>query len=146
MLQIASDLFRTSIEDTNKNVAWGEDVQLEKVPHVHFFRTYDSDGKRLTATNSVAGHFHNVEVEFQKNGEPAKIIAVGPAMRMVRKRVKGKWTNAPETLPPVLEDNHTHELEYIVSHTVEARQANPAAAQLVGQESQKTAPIPGVMG
>lgn len=145
-VKIHSDLFRASIEDANKNMAWSEgDVRLEKVPHVHFFRTFDSDGKQLKTTNAVAGHFHEVVVEFQKDGPP-KVISVSPAKRMVKRKVKGKFVQVAEDLPEILEDNHTHKLEYIESNVVTARQGNAHAAQFIGAEAQKVQPIPGVIG
>lgn len=145
-VKIQSDLFKASIEDAHKNLAWNEgDVKLEKVPHVHFFRTYDSDGKQLKTTNAVAGHFHEVTVEFQKEGPP-KVTSVSQAKRMVKRKIKGKFVQVAELLPDFLEDTHTHDLEYIESNVVTARQGNVQAAQFIGAEAQKTQPIPGVHG
>lgn len=145
-VKIHSDLFKASIEDAKKNMAWSEgDVKLENVPHVHFFRTYDSDGKQLKNTNAVAGHFHEVQVEFQKDGPP-KVISVSPAKRLVKRKIRGKFVQVAENLPEILEDTHTHTLEYIESNLVSARQANVNAAQFIGGEAIKTSPMPGVIG
>ncbi len=145
-VKIHSDLFKASIEDAKKNMAWSEgDVKLESVPHVHFFRTYDSDGKQLKNTNSVAGHFHEVVVEFQKDGPP-KVVSVSQAKRMVKRKIRGKFVQVAENLPEILEDEHTHTLEYIESNLVTARQANVNAAQFIGSEAIKTTPLPGVIG
>ena len=145
-MTIESDLFRATLSSANKNISWSEgDVKLEPVPHVHFFRTYDSDGKLLSATNAVAGHFHQVKFKQVENG-PVEILSVSPAMRMVKKKIKGKYVQVAEPLPEMLEDSHTHELEYVVSHTITARQSNAGAAQFIGSEANKTRPIPGVMG
>lgn len=145
-IMIESDLFKSSIENAHKNMAWSEgDVRLETVPHVHFFRTYDSDGKKMTATNAVAGHFHNVVVKEQENG-PVQIVSVSPAMRMVRKKVKGKFVQVAEPLPEILEDHHTHSLEYVLSASVNQRVKNAMAAQFEGHQAMKIQKLDGVIG
>jgi len=145
-MKIESDLFKASLAQAMKNISWSEgDIRLEAVPHVHFFRTFDSDGRQLHATNAVAGHFHMVKYEESDNG-PVKIISVSPAMRMVKRKIKGKFVQVAEKLNEALEDEHTHDLEYIMSSTINARESNAFAAQFIGNEANKTKPIPGVIG
>lgn len=140
---IESDLFRLKIADAHKNVAWDDNVRLEKVPHVHFFRTYDSDGRKLTQSASVGGHFHVIEYDDSKDST-AKIKSISGPMHMVKRKIKGQWKSVAEPLPASLDDNHTHEFEYIMSVKLEARQQNPAAVQLIAADAIKTQPIPGV--
>lgn len=143
--KVDSDLFRLKLAKAQKNVAWGDVVRLEDVPHTHFFRTYDSDGKKLTMCASVAGHFHTIEYEDSADGV-AKIKSVSKAQHMVRRKIKGQWKNVVEFLPEHLEDEHTHEIEYLMSTEVDVRQANPNAIQMIGADAIKGQSIPGVAG
>lgn len=153
-IQIKTDLFKLEVSKCNLNKAWNDAVNLEEVEHVHFFHTYDSDGKLmgkrdpdgtiLGRTNSVAGHFHVIEIEEQGANKPVKIISVSGPMREVKRRVRGKYVKVIEPVDSILEDNHTHDISYRRSENVRLREVVPEAVNLVAQEAQKTAPIPGV--
>lgn len=151
-MAIDSDLFRFSLENTVKNVGTKDDPNLQHVPHIHFFRTHDSDGKELLITNSVAGHFHEVTIEQDPNGGPVKIKHIsGPKHFVMRKR-NGKFRKVTEDLPifesedPKFHDRHEHKAQYLESQTVQSRVKNADAAQFMGAEALKASPIPGVAG
>lgn len=143
-VKIKTDLFKLEVAECNMNKSWNDVPNLESVEHVHFFHTYDSDGRKMTKTNTVAGHFHAIEVEDQGNDKPAKIISVSPPMRELRRRIKGKFTKVFEPIDSALEDEHTHEITYRRTEIVDARQVSPNAVSIEAQEANKTAPIAGV--
>ena len=147
-LTIESDLFKLKVANTNKNIAIQESgqVDLEKVEHVHFFRTYDSDGTKQQFCVPVAGHFHEIEYVDDPKGGTVKIKRVSGPLRMVQKRVKGQIKNVPSPLHEDLEDNHTHEIEYLRSQKIQARAPNVRAMQLIGEEAQKGARVDGIQG
>jgi len=143
---IETDVFKTTIGMMNKNIGTDRSPRLEPTEHVHFFRTYDSDGKKYTKTNSVGGHYHLVELEEQEEG-PVKILSVSGPMRDIK--VKDRKKGLVIQSAPIhedLEDTHTHDLVYLESQKIGARIKTAAAAQFVGQEAMKTAKIPGVIG
>lgn len=142
--QIKSDLFKLELSTCNLNKAWNEMINLESVEHVHFFHTYDSDGKKHTRSQAVAGHFHIIEWEDQGTNKPAKILSVSGPMREVKRRVRGRWTKVVEPIDHNLEDNHTHDITYRKTDHVKAREVVSEAVNIAAQEAQKTAPIPGV--
>lgn len=145
---IDSDLFKLKLANAMKNIALQDSgmVELEKVEHCHFWRTYDSDGKKLIYSAPVAGHFHEITYEEGKAGEPVKVLKVSGPLRMVQKKIKGIMKVVPEPVNPDLEDNHTHEIEYLRSHKVESRTQNVRAAQMIGEEANKTSTISGIVG
>lgn len=144
-IRIESDLFKLQTAKAKKNVSWSDgDIQLEEVEHVHFFHTYDSDGRRQDRSAPVGGHFHLVEFEEGKNGKPAKIKSISGPMKMAKVKEKGRWKQKPVPLSEELEDSHTHDIKYLKSDSVQAREHNVNAIQMVGEEAQKTAPIAGV--
>lgn len=141
---IDSDLFKLQTAAANKNVAWGGDVQLEPVDHNHFFHTYDSDGRRQSRSTPVAGHFHEIDWADGEPGEPSRIVSISGPMRLMKVKEKGRFKMKAVPVAEELEDNHTHKIAYIKSDSVEARQVNPRAVQMLGEEAMKTNPLPGV--
>ena len=139
-----TDLFKLEVAECNMNKSWNDKPSLEEVEHVHFFHTYDSDGRKMSRTNIVAGHFHVIESKDMGDDKPVKILSVSPPMREVKRKVRGVWTKVAEPVDSVLEDEHTHEITYRRSEEVKARQISPAAVNIEAAEAQKTAPIPGV--
>lgn len=142
-VEIHSDCFKLLVASGNVNKSWNGGVDLQTYEHVHWFHTYDSDGKKLTTSNSVGGHFHIIELEDSGDGIP-KVKSVSGPLRKARKKVRGKWQVIDEPLPEELEDNHTHKIEYIKSSKVAMRTIDPRAVAIQTEEAQKTAPIEGV--
>lgn len=153
-IQIKSDLFKLEVASCNLNKGWNDAINLESVEHVHFFHTYDSDGKLMGKreangethgkTNSVAGHFHIINFEDQGPNKPVRILSVSGPMREVKRRVRGKYVKVIEPVDPNLEDNHTHDVIYRRTENVKMREIVPEAVNMAAQEAQKTAPIPGI--
>lgn len=134
-IKIYSDQFKASLEKMKRNDAWNKDEErLVDIEHVHFFRTYDSDGKRHETMQSVGGHTH--KVEWRQNAEgAAEILSVSGPVKPVRRKIKGKYVIQFDPIGDY--DDHTHELIYVRSDVVEARKTNPQAAQYLGAEAQK---------
>jgi len=143
-LQIKSDLFKLEVANCNLNKGWNDAINLESVEHVHFFHTYDSDGKKLQRTNAVAGHFHVIEYEEQGPNKPVKIISVSGPMREVKRRIRGKWQKVVEAIDSGLEDSHSHDITYRRTENVKMREVVPEAVNMAAAEAQKTAAIPGI--
>ncbi len=145
---IESDLFRLKLANAMKNIALPDSgqIDLEKVEHSHFWRTYDSDGKLMKYCAPVAGHFHEITFQEDPNGGPVKVVKVSGPMRMGQQRIRGQMRAVPIPVSEELEDNHVHETEYLKSHKVEARVTNVRAMQFIGEEAAKASSIPGVQG
>ena len=111
-LIIDSDTFRLEIENYAKNLSFDDKNPLMVgVPHIHFYHTYDSSGKKMSRCNAVGGHHHEVTVKEDKNGNLTAIC--GPA-----KSVKGN-------------DNHTHKVTYIKSDRFKVRKISDEAAKVI---------------
>lgn len=145
---IESDLFKLNVANAMKNMAIQDSgqVELERVEHIHFFRTFDSDGKKMIHCAPVAGHFHTIEYKEDPSGGAVQIISCSPPLRMGLTRVRGQQKVVPVPLNEDLEDFHTHDVEYLRSHKVEARSQNLKAAQIIGEEASKTSTIAGIQG
>ncbi len=142
---IHSDLFKLEVAEVQKNMGIDSphhEPDYVGIPHTHFFHTFDSDGRKQTRSIAIAGHYHVMTETADPDGGPPS-VSCGPAVKEVRKRVQGKFVKGEE---PLKDDDHVHEITYLKSCKVEKRVANAEAANLIANESQKTAPIPGVLG
>ena len=142
--EFKSDLFKLEVAECNLNKSWNDIPMLEQIEHVHFFHTYDSNGRKMARTNIVAGHFHVIEYEEQGPDKPVKIISVSGPMHEVKRRILGKWQKVAEKISDSLQDDHTHKITYRRTERVKARQASVQAANIEAQEANLTAPIAGV--
>lgn len=143
-LEFNSHLFKLEVAECNQNKSWNDIPLLEPAEHVHFFHTYDSSGRKMERTNSVAGHFHVIEWQDQGPDKPAKIVSVSGPMHEVKRRIQGRWKKVVEPISESLEDEHTHAISYRRSEKVRARQTSIQAANIEATEANKTAPIPGI--
>jgi len=143
-VEFKSDLFKLEVAECNLNKSWNDVPMLEQIEHVHFFHTYDSNGRKMARTNIVAGHFHVIEYEEQGENKPVKIISVSGPMHEVKRRIMGRWQKVAEPISESLQDEHTHKITYRRSEMVKARQASPQAANIEAQEANRTAPISGI--
>lgn len=145
--EIVVDLYKLLTSQVTKRigVSWDPDESPQDfVPfdHQHLFRTFDSDGKAHTFCTPLGGHTHEVILgEAGPNGEAPPIISVGPPVKFINKKVKGKMTKVAVAINHY--DFHTHEAEYLQSHKTATRQSNVAAQMLVAQENMKYASVPG---
>jgi hypothetical protein len=143
------DLFKLELATMKKNLSFTGGVELESVEHVHHFHTVDSNGKTQVRCGPVGGHFHNCKVVgTDENGHPK--LEVGPAMKWVMKRVRGKKKLQPVAMPVEffsnetevdengevettgsVVDNHTHKATYVRSSSVVQRKVNVEAAKML---------------
>jgi hypothetical protein len=118
--EIYHDLFRLEDAITQKNVSYNEKKpKWEDVPHRHYYHTVSSDGKDLDKSAPSAGHFHEVTLERNEEGEILS-AKCGPPKVMH----KGKPY-------PYKNDDHTHDVVYIESEMVQKRKMNEDALQLM---------------
>ena len=144
-LTFKTDLFKLEVADCHMNKSWVEGhAELEAVEHVHFFHTYDSDGRKMNRSNIVAGHFHEIEFEEMDDGKPVKIKSVSGPMREVKRKKGLKFIKVAEPVHSILEDTHTHKIKYRRSEEVTARQISAEAINIATSEAEKTAPVDGV--
>jgi len=145
--RIESDTFQLTtsklIKDINNKI---NDPFFVKHDHQHIWRTFDSDGKKQIYSSPVGGHFHEITFEESKNGEPAKVLSISEPLTFGIEMVRGKPKKVAKPLAEYLEDKHTHEVLYLKSDVVESRVQNPKAINMIAEEAQKTAPVPGVLG
>lgn len=145
-ITIHSDLFKLEVASCNVNKSWTDAPDLHEQEHMHWFHTYDSDGKKHLRSNAVSGHFHMIEYEEQGEGKPVKILSVSGPMHEVKRKVKGRWAKVVEPVSATLEDDHTHAIRYIKTDMVELRVQSAQAISIVAAEANLTAPIAGVAG
>jgi len=111
-MNIDSDLFKLEVSNLMKNVSYDETRPiLVPVEHCHFFRTFDSSGKKQTTSNAVGGHYHNVTICVDDEGNLSG--KCGPAMGSK------------------IADDHIHNVSYIRSNELELRKVNPKASQFI---------------
>lgn len=144
--EVKSDLFKLDVAACMVNKSYNDAPDLYEQEHIHWFHTFDSDGKKHTRCNAVSGHFHVIETEDQGDDKPVKVLSVSGPMHEVKRRVKGRWVKVVEPVSATLEDDHTHAIIYKKTDVVEIRTQSANAINLVAAEAQKTAPIPGVSG
>lgn len=113
--------------------------------HVHFYRTYDSDGKSLDRSTAIGNHFHVVKTAVNPDDPegPPQILEVSGPMRLGKKRKQGRWVVEPVPLNDY--DDHTHGVEYVKSGKIKARTTNIEAIKVVAADANKGAPVPGVL-
>lgn len=139
-----SDLFKLEVSACHVNKSYNDVPDLYEQEHIHWFHTFDSDGKKHTRSNAVSGHFHVIEYAEQGEGKPVKVLSVSGPMHEVKRKIKGRWVKVTEAVSSSLEDDHTHEITYKKTDIVEIRSQSPNAINIVAAEAQKTAPIPGI--
>lgn len=147
--EIFTDLFKLTTAPVIKYEGWDETNEHPQThpnkfstwEHTHPFRTYDKKGDRITTSTPIAGHFHVIEWEDNKDGVPTIKSVSGP---MVMKRVKVRGRVVMQPTPANEYDDHTHDVEYLRSCKIEFSTTNIEATKVIAYEAQKTAPIAGV--
>lgn len=141
---IHSDLFKLQTAAAVVDLGWNKKSPIwEQIDHNHFYRTFDSDGKQQTRTNSVAGHFHVATVVEQGDGQHP-VVTFGPPVKEIYRVIDGEITKVIE--PISSRDKHIHVAQYLQSAELEVRQVNLDASRMVTAEVNKTKPIDGVAG
>ncbi len=110
--------------------------------HAHVFRTLDTDGNKHTRSVAIAGHYHLLELEYDKNDPEAapKIVAMSGPMQLVTKKVKGRTVQVDEPLNDY--DYHTHDIAYVKSEKIQARTVNKEAKEFIANQSAKVPQAP----
>ena len=137
-VEITHDLFKLDMANTHKNVSISiSNPYYEAVPHVHFYHTHDSNGKKLSVSNSVGGHYHEVKV-FEKDGEFH--AECGPAVTKKKKNT----APVPHMIGNKLDD-HKHNISYVRSEVINARKLNKDAQTVIAHAT-ADAPRGGLSG
>lgn len=117
--------FKCEVESMMKNKSWQFGViDLVKMEHSHLYHTKNSQGRPRQYTAPVGGHFHEVTVSEDEDGN--LVGKCGPALHEVYKKLKnGKMK---KTVEPVswydaeremfLKDDHSHKITYIDSENL----------------------------
>lgn len=144
--EIHCDTFKLEVAKMKKNLALlGAADDIVNIEHCHFFRTYNSDGKKETHCHPVGGHTHEV-VYKEVEGGVAEIVSISGPVSIVTKVVKGKRQKISQPMNADIEDFHTHDITYHGSSSVMKRQPDPRAAQMQGEEATKVPKqIPGIV-
>ena len=122
-------LFKAEVEACLKNQSFvfGR-PKIEEAEHVHFFHTINSVGTDLKYTNSVGGHYHEIEWSIGEDGEP--VAKCGPAICDIPKkpnqRMAGKrrgpvqFYNVEDNSGSenYIKDDHSHNMRYIESEMI----------------------------
>jgi len=113
-LEIDSDLFKLEVNMMKKNLgADDKKPLLTGVEHCHFFRTYDSSGKKQNKCGSIGGHYHEVSVSVDSKGN-----------------LKAECSKAIGTK---FNDDHVHNVAYIRSDKVQKRTINEDAQMYIAK-------------
>lgn len=137
------DLFKLKPAKFKKNVSIvpGDPkiIQDESTEHVHIFHTHNSQGKELTKTNAVGGHWHEVTVSTDEHGNLR--AECGPPMKNnYKKTSKGVRKKAGPVIfrdaeGNTVTDDHRHDVDYIQSEMLNPKDRR-ANAQFGGREHQ----------
>lgn len=114
-------VFKSDLQELLKNISYKKDMpKIDKVEHVHHFRTINSQLKTQDYCTGASGHFHEVTWEM-RNGEPV-VTKVGPPLvyKYARRPSGTKRVIAPieffdADADKMIRDTHTHKFEYIHS-------------------------------
>lgn len=113
---IVGDLFKLEVESFLRNISFNPKQPIkEPVEHCHFYHTFDSAGRPMTKCNSIGGHYHDIKISTDSDGN-----LVGECSTPKRN---------PQSEQAYPGDNHTHVVRYIKSEKFEARKTNKEAMQ-----------------
>lgn len=134
----------TNLKDRNEMMSLiSEPTIFQWVDHQHFFYTFDPDGRQLTTSTHIGGHFHIIEIEETGDeNEPVKVVSVSKPMKWARKKVGNKFKKVAVAALEV--DEHTHEAKYVKTDRVERRKVNVEVAKMQSAEANKVAGVPGI--
>jgi len=100
-----------------------QDPEWELRKHKHFFRTFDSSGRKQVKSCAVGGHWHEITWHENANGE--LVAECGPAI-FRKDTTKGL---AKRFLRP--EDKHTHTMTFMGSDMIRRREYNIDAQKFI---------------
>jgi hypothetical protein len=117
--------------------------EIQNVEHVHFYHSVNKQGKPNKYCSPVAGHFHEMSVEW--DGEEIKKMVCGPPLTMKKIKIPGTTRAVKKITEVVYEridmntgersdvvDKHIHEMSYIHTETI-----NPIAQKKAVQSEKE---------
>ena len=134
-VEIDHDLFKLEVAPLEKNISWNDVPDWVKIEHCHFYHTFDSSGKAQVTCNQVAGHFHEIEVERNENGEIVDYKCVSGPMKYVFVKDKRTGRRVKKAVPYNELDDHRHDMTYLKSDKIQMRKLNSEAVNLIGKNS-----------
>lgn len=135
-LTYTHDLFKLKTATSKHNISYRKfEPILEDVEHTHFFHSHDRAGNPQKYCTIGAGHFHEVTVSADKEGN--LVAKCGPAVRWddvkspsgkIKKQINTiSWIHEDKDMK--IEDNHTHETFYMHSEEVSENKVIQQARQ-----------------
>lgn len=118
------DHFKAEVCEVKYNRSYQKGVvTIEPIEHAHFFHTINSRMQRKNTTTSNAGHFHEIIMKADADGNlvaecgpPMKTISVKTPVGYKKRVVPLKWEDAINER--WVEDKHQHKMRYIDSETI----------------------------
>jgi len=98
------------------------DPMILSIEHCHIFHTYDSNGNVLKTSNSVGGHYHDIDLSVVN--ENWKAVCSLPRSNKTSKELLDK-------------DRHVHNVLYIKSGEIKLRKINTQAMQMIADLQSK---------
>jgi len=113
--KVFHDLFKLEVALLKRNMSYNKASPIwEHVEHVHYFHTYDSNGRKMSESVAVCGHKHPVTVEE------------------VKRKVNGETVIDLVATCGVVE-GHSHKCTYIRSMEIAERKVSEKAAEMITQ-------------
>lgn len=140
------DLFKAEVASMKRNMSWKKGiVSIQTIEHSHWYHTCNSQGRPQRYTNTVGGHFH--EIEWQINAKGDLVAKCSKPMTHKYKMAAGRHK---KILAPVswmdeendreVNDDHTHKMIYIHSEILSQatiKQATQGAMALAIEEQKR---------
>lgn len=142
--ELDHDLFKLKPSKFRRNMGYSdESILLVDIEHSHHFHTIDSSGKKQDACTPIGGHFHYVKVVGADDGKEP-VLEISKPMKWILKAVPGKKklqrVAVPLTCPnhegAIVDDEHTHDYEYLGSEKIKLRKPNLEAAKFQTAQAQ----------
>jgi len=116
-LEVDTDTFKLELSYFIKNIGFDDQAPLPtSVEHCHFFHTYDSSGKPQDKCNSVGGHWHDIKVTLDEEGN-----------------LTAECSTPRSNRPLIDNDSHVHKVTYIKSDRIQVRKLNPDAQKEIAR-------------
>ncbi len=143
------DRFKSDVKDAVKNDGYEKyKLKIRHEPHTHRYASKDMDGKTHEYCDRVLGHTHKIDMVEHEDGTVS--ITCSPAiqltkvqtangMKVVEKKIRFAHDfyidpeTGKETPSKWVEDNHTHEWEFIDTAQVSNAKIKEAQAEMAEQ-------------
>lgn len=138
------DLFKAEVDKFKKNVSWVyKDPRIEEVEHCHFYHSHNSSGRPQRYTSSAVGHFHEVTVSTDDEGN--LVAECGPPLEKIfRTLTNGQQKSEivqiayfDQNRNDYIRDDHRHDMTYL--HSEELSSSKVQAIQTENEKGLKNA-------